>query len=372
MGETLVLLRNSERSSYRRCRWKWEQSYKKRLEPKQRGKALTFGSMVHEALAGWYFPGRERGRHPAEAFIEIYDADAELHGGVGFEQYDDDDNKLDARELGWAMLTGYVEKWGDDSHLEVLQPEMGFRIDVYDKQGNYLVTLVGTSDGPVRNHSTGRINIFEHKTAKKLEDIRINSGYGEQGLTYWWGLTMWLRHLKELGPDELIDGVTFNVLRKGMPDERPVNEQGHALNKPKKDALVEACTELGLATKGTIETLTDRLVAAGQTLRDIELLGEPSARQPTPLFQRQELLLSEAELDQFAIRLRKEAYEMSLVRKGKLPIYKNPTKDCGWDCPFVNACEIHEMGGDYEGVLEFDFKAWNPYEEHELEAEHYG
>lgn len=363
------MVRNSERSTYRRCRQKWQWSYEQRLEPKQRGKALTFGSMVHGGLAEWYIPGRKRGRHPAEAFIEIYDADAELHGGVGFEQYDDDDNKLDARELGWAMLTGYVEKWGDDAHYEILQPEMTFQIDVYDSRGDYLCTMVGSSDGPARNLNTGKVEVIEHKTAKRLEEVRINSGYGEQGLTYWWGLTRWLRHTGDLGPEELIDSVRYNILRKGMPDERPVNADGHRLNKPSKDALVDACLAAGLQSKGTIPVLTERLTAAGV---DVPLLGEPSARQPTPLFERQELPLTEYELQQFELRLRKEAYERKLVREGKIGIFKNPTKDCSWDCPFVNACEIHEMGGDYEGVLEFDFKAWNPYEAHELEQEHYG
>ena len=200
MGNTLVLLRNSERSTFRRCRQKWDWSYGRGLEPKQSGKALTFGSMVHDALAQWYIPGKVRGRNPAEAFLELYDTEADLHGGTGFDQYDDEDNKVDARELGWAMLTGYLEEYGEDSQYEVLCPEMTFAIDVHDANGDYLCTLVGTADGPVRNLRTGRIEILEHKTAKRLEQYAVMSGYGEQGMTYWWALTMWLRHTGDLGP----------------------------------------------------------------------------------------------------------------------------------------------------------------------------
>jgi len=65
-------------------------------------------------------------------------------------------------------------------------------------------------------------------------------------------------------------------------------------------------------------------------------------------------------------RIRQEAKEMRLVRQGKLPIYKNPTKDCDWDCPFKEACELHEMGGDWESVLELEFDTWNPYSDHDL------
>ena len=153
----------------------------------------------------------------------------------------------------------------------------------------------------------------------------------------------------------------FNVLRKGFKDERPVNALGHALNKPKKEALVAACDECDLPSKGTIEVLTARLVAAGV---EPELLGDVSKTQPTALFERSEMPLQPVQLQTFARRLQAEALDMAAVRRGDSPIYKNPTKDCSWDCPFNQACEVHEMGGDYEGILEFDFKPWDPYTDH--------
>lgn len=325
--------------------------------------------MIHEALAQWYVPGKKRGRNPAEAFIEIYDTDAEEHGGRGFEQFDDDGNKFDARELGWAMCCAYLDQYGNDDDWIVLQPEMAFQIDVYDKQGRYLCTLVGTVDGPMRNKRTGRVVLFEHKTAKSISEVRINSGYGEQGLTYWWALNLWLQHLGELKEGELIDSVMYNFLRKGFPDERPRNAAGHCLNKPGKDALIAALAaqDIYLPGRPTVDLLTAACVEQGI---DPDLLGEVSAKQPSPLFDRQELILGEHELLQFQRRLRMQAYEMNMVRDGKIPIYKNPTKDCDWDCPFKFACEIHEMGGDYEAVLEFEFKEWSPYEAHELLIEH--
>lgn len=360
----LVLLRNSERSTYRRCRQKWEWSYVRKLEPKLRAKPLTFGTMVHQALAAWYVPGKKRGQHPAEAFIEIYDADAE-EKGRGFDQWDDDGNKVDARELGWAMLNGYVEQYGKDDKYTILQSEMTFQIDVYDKQGRYLCTFVGSVDGPARNRDTGKVVLFEHKTAKAIQDVRINSGYGEQGLTYWWALNTWLHHTGELKEGELIDEVLFNFLRKGFPDARPRNAAGHYLNLPKKDALVAALAarDLYLPGKPTMDVLSAACVDHGI---DPSLLGEPSAKQPRPLFDRQPMPLGPNELHNFERRLRMDAYEMQFARTGKLPINKNPTKDCDWDCPFKFACEVHEMGGDYETILEYEFKEWDPYEAHEL------
>jgi hypothetical protein len=334
------------------------------LEAKGRKGALTFGSMVHAALAEHYVPGRKRGVAPADTFAALYDANAD-----DFTQWDEEGNRVPARDLGIAMLEGYVERWGDDSDIEIIAPEMTFQIDVYDKAGRYLCTYVGSIDGVGKRLSTGRIVLLEHKTAKTIEQVRVNSGYGEQGLSYWWAATRWLRHLGILAEDQFVDDVLYNFLRKGLPDTRPVNAAGHSLNKPAKAALVDACEALGLPGKGTIPTLTDRLLEAGWTEQDVVLLGEPSANQPSPLFDRQTLPYSARQLDIFEARLRKEAWEMGQVRKGNLPVYKSPTKDCSWDCDFRDACEVHEMGGDWRSMLEFDFKPWDPYSDHAIALE---
>lgn len=365
MTETPVLLRTSERATFRRCRQQWEWRYLRGIEPVRFKGALAFGTMIHQALEAYYPPGEKRGQHPADAFLEIFDSQPEEN----FPQWDEDGERYDARDLGWVMLTEYVKQYGTDHDVVMVQPEMTFSIDVYDRQGNYLCTYVGKADGVKRSRSTGRVSLFEHKSAKTIEMVRINSGYGEQGLSYWWALTMWLRHTGVLKPDELIDSVTYNFLRKAMPDDRPINKDGHRLNKPKKPALVQACEDAGLATSGTMDVLEFRLREHGI---DVDQLGEVSAKQPTPFFERQELRLGRNELRMFETRLRREAWEQQQVRAGKAPIYKNPTMNCRWDCSFVDVCEVHEMGGDWEGILELDFKEWDPYSDHELEAERRG
>lgn len=367
MSKEEVMLRNSERSTYRRCRQKWQWSYLDQRESKHFKGALSFGTLVHEALAIYYPPGTERGPHPAEVFAELYDAEAHK-----FDQWDDEGNRVPARDLGIAMCKGYVDRYGTDPMIEVIAPEQPYAIDVLDRQGNYLVTMVGTFDALARNLKTDRIILLEHKTAKSIELVQVNSGYGEQGLTYFWAAEIVGHHEGLLAEDEHVDGVLFNFLRKALPDERPQREDGVALNKPSKDAIVEACKAEGLNPKGTIPTLTDRLLDAGWTERRIELLGEPSKIQPSPLFERQEMLFGPDELDSINTRIRKEAWEMSQVRQGKIPIYKNPSKDCSWDCAFKDACELHEMGQDYEAVLEMDFKPWNPYHAQELMEERRG
>lgn len=327
MSTTPVLIRTSERATYRRCRQKWVWHYVDRLESGSDKPALVFGSMVHAALEQWYKPGKRRGTHPAKAFKAIID---EYPRHV-ISQWDEDEERIESVDLGIAMLEGYVEHYGKEPHLEVIQPEMAGQVDVLDRQGRYVCTYVFKSDLVVRDHSGRRpvLRMLEHKTAKSIELIRINSGYGEQGVSYWWALHHWLRHKGILEPDDIIGSIVYNVLRKGLPDDRPTDEEGYALNKD----------------------------------------GTRSKRQPRPLYDRQTMSLGHNELEEFNRRIRGEAWEMRQVRNGKAPIYKNPTRDCSWDCEFVDMCELHEMGSDWETVAEMEFHEWDPYSDHELAKE---
>lgn len=363
--QEVVLLRNSERASYRRCRQRWYWSYVQRLSTPREGGALAFGSLVHAALEHYYIPGRKRGVHPAETFEKLYIADAKQ-----ISQWDDEDNKWDALELGISMLNGYVEEYGPEDWMEIIQPEMPLAIDVFDRQGNYLVTWIGKSDALFWDLRPRRktLGMLEHKTAKTIEDeVRVNSGYGEQGLSYWWACDLHFHHTGDLKDDQHINYVLFNWLRKGMPDLRPVNEDGHHLNLPRKDVLKAKAGELGMAVAGsTVEAYMTALEGKGI---NPWLLGEVSKKQPRPLYRRFPLEFGITELESINKRIRAEAWEMAQVKANKLPIYKNPTKDCSWDCQFAVPCQIHEMGGDYESVFELEYTTWNPYDYVELEEE---
>jgi hypothetical protein len=366
--ETPVFFRNSERSTYRECFLKWDWKYNKRLNAERPKGNLSFGRLAHKALEVYYPPGRKRGPHPARTFEQLME-----EAGDTFSQWDDEGNRYDATELGVAMLEGYVEQYGDDDHIEIIQPEMPLSVHIYDKRGNYLCTFVGRGDACYRDLSASnkrrdRLGFLEHKTAKQIEhNLRVNSGYGDQAENYWWLGTVVLRDRGLLQADQSVDHVLVNWLRKGMPDTRPRNAQGHRLNKPSKQAMVDYCVAMNWQLpKGIkVDELFDKLEAAGC---HPELLGEVSKTQPTPLFERVPLDFGDEHLEQTGWRIRAEAWELAQRRAGKLPIYKNPTKDCSWKCEFVDACELHEMGADWESMLELEFVTWDPYEDHEEET----
>lgn len=320
-----VYLRTSERTSYRRCRQRWQWGYVEHLQPKTSASALRFGTLIHKALAAYYPPGRKRGTHPREAFEAAFAEEGHIFG-----QWDEEGMKTDPLSLGIAMCDGYVKEFGKDSDIEILQPEMAFKLNISDKQGNYLCTYVGRYDAIYRRRSVKRIGIMEHKTCKSIPGpVRVNSFYGEQGLTYWWAANKYLREMGWLKEGQIPEEILYNFLRKGVPDGRPRDAKGYALNAD----------------------------------------GSISKRQPAKLFHRDPLKVGHNELRNIERRIRGEAWEIGQARKGKLPIIKSPSMDCDWDCAFKDVCEIHEMGGDYKSVLSLEFQPYDPYSDYELEFE---
>lgn len=317
-GRTELMLRNSERKAYKRCRWLWWQAYVRKLEPKRTALPLTFGDLVHQALARWYVPGTKRGAHPAETFVRLYDA-IDKRGSFtvdagGLEAWNQ------ARPMGVDMLTHYVQVYGQDEHIRILSPEQAFQVRLRHR-GRYRVTAVGTGDALIQLLTTGRIAMLEHKTAASISTAHL--GLDEQAGTYLAVGELWLRDRGILAPDEELDYVLYNFLRKTVRDERPQNDTGQHLNKD----------------------------------------GTVSKRQPPPYFERVPIYRGDADKANLLWRIKAEAYEMQMVRAGELPLYKTPTHECGW-CPMFDACELHESGADWQALLDLTMNHWEPYAAH--------
>src|SRR5262245_57399938 len=166
------LIRTSEQQSYNRCKWAWDLSYNQRLRQKRPGPVLRFGTLVHEALAEWYIPGRKRGEHPARAFVRVYDQHVAETGEFvirGIDSETDEKKWEDARELGVDMLTRYVDHFGHDEDWEVIATECPFQAPVlHPRTGRVLFEMVGTLDLIMRQVSTKRIFVWDHKTTDSI------------------------------------------------------------------------------------------------------------------------------------------------------------------------------------------------------------
>lgn len=376
----LPILRTSERSDFKRCPWKWYHGWVEGLtEVMPRPTAADFGSGLHLCLAEWYIPGRKRGKDPRKTwekwmdgqygkFVRVDDlADPEHDGQAKYE---------DARELGLIILEGYLKQYGRDRHIEVIAPEQRFSIRIPHpnrKIRRAIVRYVGTFDLVYRDLDTGAIYVLDSKsTNKNLERFLMDVSWSEQFMGYSAVATASMRRQKLIEPNERVHGFTYNLLARKKPDDRPIGPDGFRHNQPQKKHYLEALAqhvELSAAVGLPLEKMTIPQLQSAAKDYGIEVFGDVSARQSAPLFLRDTILRTAAENRRQVQRIGEEALHMRAVRNGRLPILKNPTVDCGWQCDFKGLCEIDENNGDYEYFRDTVFEKHDPYADHREGAE---
>lgn len=325
-----VMLRTSERKSFRACPQAWWWRYREGLVPNGRPAApLWFGTGVHIALAEWYKPGLKRGRRPATTFTQWLDAehieDEQMNAGqdaTGQAVYED------ARVLGDHMLKNYVKLYEKDLDKETLAIEQAFQVDITDDKGSYLVTLVGTFDGVHYDNVDGQIYLWEHKTANKIATAFL--ALDDQAGTYFSVATTVLRAQKILTNKEAINGILYNYLRKAKPDPRPKNADGLYLNKN----------------------------------------GSVSLRQPRPEFHREVVERNEGEVQRQLRRVADDARWMRAVETGRAPLIKNTNFNCPY-CPFFDICTLDEKGNQraVKALKKTSFHYADPYGDHRKSTE---
>lgn len=375
-----VLLRNSERGTFKTCRFRWGLNYgllaATPLRSREPAKALWFGDLVHQGLAAYYRTGTKRGPKPSATFRKLYDADERISAVLR----NDEGEWESMRDLGIGMLDAFVETYADrDEEWEVVSSEQTFRLPlrvpelrIVERPGVSIVlpafrlTVVGTFDGLWRNRSDrDRLVFKEHKTASSisLDGLPMD----DQAGFYWTYGPRWLWRQGLLPEKTYPTEILYTFLRKAVRDPAGAyDSEGRKLNKPTKEALANACEDAGLPKTGTVDELTARLSAAKIDSRQ---LGEISKSQPPAYFERQPIYRDEADRRNLHERVLEEAREMMLARHGILSPIKNPgplhMPNCR-GCSFRDACELHETGHDWEAMLRVTTEPWDPYSQHEI------
>ena len=385
---TTPIIRTSERRDFKRCQQRWWWAWREGLRDKgSPAPPLWFGTGIHLALALWYCgPGKKRGPHPAETW-EKY-CESEL---VFIKTRDLDDERLakyvDAQQLGRVMMEEYVKTYGRDEHKLIIAPEQTFSLDVpwsnrqklYDYvEGQIMVRYAGTYDDVWRHADTGWILLDEHKTAATISTDHLS--LDDQGGAYW---AIAARNLLTAGlikKGERLRGIEYNFMRKALPDERPRDAEGYACNKPLKADYIAAleaywqrtpnlpkgsiAAEVAKASKASLGYLQQLAQANSLTV-----LGERSKVQPSPLFVRKVIHRTGPERARQLLKIQDEAVQMQAARDGLMPLTKNPTRDCKWDCSFKAMCELQEGGGNWEDFKRLAYKREDPYADHRKSAD---
>jgi hypothetical protein len=343
----LVLMRTSERSDFKRCQWLWYVRWVLGLTGNRVPTWAWFGTAVHKALEVRYPVGTKRG-HMADVLAAF---EAAVDGQVGKiytqGQETDEEEVVNAIELGKAMLLGYSQRYGRDQHWQVIHTEQPFQIEVHDpKTGKLLLVYCGTFDMVVWDRSTRRFYVVDHKTRKAFPAVWTFYDLNDQAGSYLWVAPEILEHLGVFTrkDSKRVEGLVFNVLKKALPDTRPKNAAGEATNKPAKVHYLNALTEFGFLSpdgktlsKATLPRLQELAAAA-----KIEVVGDVSAIQPGPLFHRYTSRRGPEERVRQARHVLNEAKHMNAVRTRKLPILKNKTEECV-RCPLFDMCQLDEL-----------------------------
>ena len=315
--------------------------FEEEIKPVTDMPALRFGSLIHKALAKYYKPGIKRGIHPTITFEREYDKQVtELGDRFGqrvMREAEDDEAWVDARELGISMMDRYIDHYGKDEQWEVIVTEQPFKQLVYkpwtvdpnppevQQQAEPWFWYVGILDGIWRYRPTKKLHIVDHKTAKTIELRYLVMD--DQATAYWtWGLD-WVYEKGLLRPTQKPAGMLFNIIRKGMPDDRPQNEQGLFLNND----------------------------------------GSISKRQPAPYFARPPIYRDFNERENARQRVFEEFADVEAVRNDpESRAYKNPGQFTCPSCWALDICELHEIGADFQEMKGQTTHKWEPYAEHEI------
>lgn len=359
----LLHVRNSERGTMNKCPQQWEWAWEDGLRPKETPNALWFGTGIHLALADYYRPGRKRSKD----FIDVWDnyADEEAMymrveiGGLDEEQF------IEARELGRTMLINYHKIYGGDKNWNVVATEQSFDVRIpfnepHPVYGSHFI-LNGTFDGVYFDEDDKQFKLMEHKTAKSISVRHLPMD--NQAGTYWAVAYTVGRDQGWLPKGKTIKEITYNFLRKGVPDDRPKDAQGYATNKPLKAHYIEALDLDPQQAKAPLTQMQEWADKLG-----VVVLGDRSKNQPPPLYERHAVKKDARQRKQQINRIKDEIDLMILYRDGGLRITKSPSRDTCSFCSFNEMCELHERMSNWDDFRDHVMRATDPYEDHKKSA----
>lgn len=379
----IVHIRNSERGTLDRCPQQWWWAWREGLRPKETAKPLWFGTGIHLALAHYYGPGRKRRKDFIDVWREFASEEAEYMrinlGGV------DEDEWVEAKDLGESMLAEYVREYGGDKHWDVIATEQTFEVQIpyrlpdgmsksmqkwfHSEYGDYFI-LNGTFDGVYRDTIDRKVKLMEHKTAGYISVGHLPMD--NQGGTYWMvaqtvGVDQgWLK------PKQGISEITYNFLRKTLPDPRPQDREGYRLNKPTKDHFIIALDRAGVEwekTKtGTAKFPTVAVMEEMAAERGVVVLGDRSKSQPPLMFERHGVRRTRNQRRTQLHRLQSEVVKMLLYTGGVLEVTKAPDRNKCSFCSFKDMCELHESGGGWTEYRDALYRSQDPYADHRKSA----
>jgi len=341
-------VRTSERRCFKRCRKRWEYEYIEGLQLVARSPKLWVGIAVHLALAAYHqdhFPGHVLAQH-------FKDEQKRLN----YNKMDETDREalLEDQELADGMIEHYA-KW-DTEHrdFKVHAVEMYAEVPLTKE-----ITLTMRADGLVEDDQG--FWVLEHKTTTGIDADSVWLEIDDQASTYSWifrqlnsGIGKVLSPSGELVPANKstlviphIEGMLYNFLLKQAPVEVTLNKD----NSVSRGSMNLKCT-----VEDYEEALRDAPPRGAPPVKDMDVYDDFLTKLRTKKwFHRLRVYRARAEMEGFLELLTAEIAEMQRARKNPLIRYRNPNRDCNWDCSYFDICKGELEGLDMEVTREEKF-----------------
>lgn len=303
-----TIVSQSELATYKRCKRKWWLQYYRGLQKKTEkwgGAPAHIGTRVHGALEMLYMKTGD----PVEFVRDAYDQDIEQRQNDPFEA----DQLVKDKELASAMVEGYVqwvEEEGIDQGFEFLGAEVVV-VTTLSEEDN--IDIVGKLDQRVRKTLDGSRWFVDYKTVGNFTDILSTSHINEQFQHY-----MLLERLAQSNGD----------------------------------------VEHAERTEGGIWRMIRRV--------------KRGVRAKPPFFREESVRYNEQTLNSYWLRVFGMTKDIQDTRAKlddgqdhHIVAYPTPTKNCSWDCPFVNVCHLFDDGTDVDDFLQDEYRVGDPYKRYD-------
>ncbi len=334
-----LIIRNSDRGAFKRCRLSWDWGSKIRQNLIFKGpapKPLDFGTSIHRGLevyynpATWHFDFEIKCDLAILAFVRCQEEQLKSYLKEMNEEALQDELKADFRErdnLGRNMLMHYFSWARTNDAFTPIYTEVEFEVPISGLEGTYAEGAVyqGRIDLIVLDE-LGRYWIVDHKTTARFDSTE-HLELDEQCGSYAWAL------MEMLGIQ--VTGIVYNELRKSYPAPPEELKRGGLSKNKTQDAPYEMY----------VEALEKKF--GGIPPDYVEFVEYLKVRENN-FFRRTRVHRSVEEMRSLGEQIQLEALDMLDLN---IRIYKNPTKFNCKNCMFRIPCIAKQDGSDIKYIL---------------------
>lgn len=339
----------SDIRTFKSCRrkWHWASPLRRNLEPQVPYVPFFTGRAIHHALEHYYRSGTPF-NESLDKWLKAELAEMSKTGALWPQEKASFDDQI---SLIRGILNHYkvwVDKDTDrrfsDANLEFTALETEFSVPLYAPSGHKSsrIYLAGRFDGLIRLRSDGTYWIWETKTTRSIEELTRSLQNDEQCGAYLYAAQQLFR--------VPIVGVLYNVLRKKVPTEPQVLQNGELSKNKNIDTTAEMYLDAVKKHHPNLDSQT-LFEVYGPVIQ--HLLEEGNK-----FFARIGVYRTPKEIEQLQHDLWTVGLEMS---RQSTPIYPSPGwMNCNF-CQFKAPCLAMNSGADSEFLLNHEYRTRTSY-----------